>query len=239
VSDLGKLFREIRLSKNWSIRQAARNMGISYSYLSILEKGKDPRTGKDSNPKPEMLKIISKAYNYPYEELMKTAGYLSDNYHFAKTFDLNIFANNLKLAMGNMSVEELSNDIYEKTGYNIMTNQIRSYLNGDIQPFPGTLNILSKYAQVSADFWLNYNTEETFIKEKKIYRENLLQSVHDEFSNEYIKFSNLSEDVRQFVINKENLPYLKAVIEAKMKGINTHTLSLLIKTIASEIESYK
>jgi len=56
MSNLGKLFKEIRLSKKWSIRQAAKKMGISYSYLSILEKGVDPRTGKDSNPKPETLK---------------------------------------------------------------------------------------------------------------------------------------------------------------------------------------
>ena len=41
-------------------------MGISYSYLSILEKGVDPRTGKASNPEPETLKIISETYNYPY-----------------------------------------------------------------------------------------------------------------------------------------------------------------------------
>jgi transcriptional regulator with XRE-family HTH domain len=74
VSNLGKIFREIRLSKNWSIRQSAKNMGISYSYLSILEKGKDPRTGKDSNHKPEMLKIISKPYNKQYEFLIQDAG---------------------------------------------------------------------------------------------------------------------------------------------------------------------
>lgn len=239
MSDLGKLFREVRLSKNWSIRQAARNMGISYSYLSILEKGTDPRTGKDSNPKPEMLKIISKAYNYPYEELMKAAGYLNDDHNYTKRFDLSIFANNLKLVMVNMEIEELSKDIYEKTGYQIVPDQIKSYLNGDIQPFPGTLNILSKYAQVSTDFWLTYNTEETLLQEKKKYRENLLKSAHEQFSNEYIRFSILPEDLKQFAINKENLPYLKAVLEAKEKGISPHTLSLLIQTIANEIESYK
>jgi len=53
MSNLGELFRQIRLGKNWSIREAAKKMGISYSYLSVLEKGADPRTGKDSNPKPD------------------------------------------------------------------------------------------------------------------------------------------------------------------------------------------
>lgn len=239
MSDLAKLFREIRLSKNWSIRQAAKYMGISYSYLSILEKGKDPRTGKDSNPKPEMLKIISKAYNYPYEELMKTAGYLSDDHNLTKKFDLSIFANNLKLVMGSMSIEELSKDIYEKTGYQIEPNQIKGYINKEIQPFPGTLNILSKYAQVSTDFWLAHNTEETLEQEKKVYRSSLLKSVHEQFSNEYIKFSTLPEDIKNFVIDKENQTYIKVIMEAKAKGISSNTLNLLIKTIANEIESLK
>ncbi len=239
MGDLGKLFREIRLSKNWSIRQAAKNMGISYSYLSILEKGKDPRSGKDSNPKPEMLKIISKAYSYPYEELMKTAGYLSDEHNFAREFDLSIFASNLKLVIGNLLIEELSKDIYEKTGYRIIPDQVKSYLKGDIQPFPGTINILSKYAQVSADFWFKYNTEETLLDEKKKYKESLLKSACEQFSNEYIRFSNLPDNIKQFTIDRENQAYLKAVIEAKMKGISPHTLSLLIQTIANEIQSYK
>jgi len=239
VSDLAKLFREIRLSKNWSIRQAAKNMGISYSYLSILEKGKDPRTGKDSNPKPEMLKIISKAYNYPYEELMKKAGYLNDDNSFAKKFDMRIFANNLKLIMGSMSVDELSKDIYEKTGYQIEPSQIKGYINGEIQPFPGTLNILSKYAQVSTDFWLIHNTEETLKKEKEAYRKNLLKSVHEQFNSEYIKFSLLPDDVKKFILEKENLFYIKAAMSAKMKGISTHTLNSLIETIANEIKALK
>jgi len=88
MSNLGKLFKEIRLSKKWSIRQAAKKMGISYSYLSILEKGVDPRTGKDSNPKPETLKMISKAYDYPYEELMKAAGYLSEDVQIQKNLTM-------------------------------------------------------------------------------------------------------------------------------------------------------
>jgi len=239
VSNLGELFREIRLSKNWSIRQAAKNMGISYSYLSILEKGTDPRTGKDSNPKPDMLKIISKAYNYPYEELMKAAGYLNDDINYTKKFDPIIFSNNLKLIMGVMSIEELSKDIYEKTGYQIKSSQIKSYLSGDIQPFPGTINILSKYAQVSKDFWLTSNNNETLLQEKKNYKDNASRLSHEHLSKDYISFASLSEEIKQFVINKENNLYLKYAMEAKKKGINPNTLNLLIQTIASEMESYK
>jgi transcriptional regulator with XRE-family HTH domain len=227
------------LSKNWSIRKAARNMGISYSYLSILEKGKDPRTGKDSNPKPEMLKIISKTYNYPYEELMKAAGYLNDDNNYMKKFDLDLFSKNIMLVMGKMDVEEFSKDIYKKTGYQIMPDQIRSYLNGDIQPFPGTINILSKYAQVSLNFWLTSNTEESLLEEIKMYKHNYSKSSQEMFGKDYIHFSNLPEELKQFTLNKDNHLYLKAAIDAKSKGINPNTLKLLIQTIASEMESYK
>lgn len=239
MSNLGKLFLEIRLSKNWSIRQAAKKMGISYSYLSILEKGKDPRTGKDSNPKPEMLKIISKAYNYPYEELMKVAGYLNDDNNHMKKFDHDLFSKNILLVMGKMDVEEFSKDIYKKTGYQIMSDQIKGYINGDIQPFPGTLNILSKYAQVSTKFWFTSNTEESLLEEIKMYKNNTSKPSQEIFSKDYIHFLNLPEEIKQFILNKDNHSYIKAAIDAKRKGINPNTLKLLVQAIASEAEHYK
>lgn len=237
MSALGELFREIRLSKNWSIRQAAKNMGISYSYLSILEKGTDPRTGKDSNPKPEMLKIISKTYNYPYEELMKAAGYLNDDNIYSRKFDPVVFSDNLKLIMDGMSIEEFSKDIYEKTGYQIKSSQIKSYLSGDIKPFPGTINILSKYAHVSKDFWLLSNTAETLSRERENYKENISKLPHEHLSKEYILFASLSDEIKQFILNKENFLYIKYAMEAKKKGINPNTINLLIQTILSEKES--
>ncbi|MFZ5986424.1 MAG: helix-turn-helix domain-containing protein [Bacillota bacterium] len=238
MSNLGELFRQIRLSKNWSIRQAAKKMGISYSYLSILEKGVDPRTGKDSNPKPETLKIISKAYDYPYEELMKAAGYLSDDAISHRKFDLALFVSNINLLMGKKTIEEFSQDIHSKTGYQIKPSQIRSYLNGDIEPFPGTLNILCKYAQVTMDFWYMFNTPETLEHERNKYKENLKAS-SEPYSKEYIFFSNLPDDVKKFVAAEENIPYIKVAMDAQRKKINPNTLKLLVETIVSEMGNIK
>ena len=56
--------------------------GVSHNYLRILELSKDPRTGKPSRPSVDVLKRLARAYNYPYEKLLKAAGYLqtlSDN----------------------------------------------------------------------------------------------------------------------------------------------------------------
>jgi len=239
MSNLGKLFKEIRLSKKWSIRQAAKKMGISYSYLSILEREVDPRTGKDSNPKPETLKMISKAYNYPYEELLKAAGYLSEDIQIQKKFDHDIFVKNIKLIMGNMTIEEFSHNIYEKTGYQIKPSQIKGYLDGDIEPFPGTINILSKYAQVSPDFWYVLNTEESLQKERAKYNETVLKAASQSFNKEFAAFCKLNDEIKSFLSSEENIPYIKAAVEARKKNISANTLNLLIDTIVNEVKNSK
>ena len=234
MSDLGDLFRQIRIKKNWSIRKAANKMGISYSYLSILEKGVDPRTGKVSNPRPETLKIISETYNYPYEELMKTAGYLEKDSSSGKVFNLSVFVSNINLIKGNMSIEKLSEDIYKKTGYHIKASQIQSYLSGDIEPFPGTFNILCKYAEVSLDFWYKYNTPETLEKERIKYRSTLHKESLEESNKDFILFNTLRKDVKDFVIFEDNLPYIEVAMEAQKNKVSPDTLKLLISTIISE-----
>lgn len=239
MSNLGELFREIRLSKKWSIRQAAKKMGISYSYLSILERGVDPRTGKDSNPKPETLRVISKAYNYPYEELMKAAGYLGDDIQLQRKFDHNIFIKNISLIMENMSIEEFSHDIYHKTGYQIKPSQIKSYLDGDIEPFPGTINILSKYAHVTLDFWYIPNTKESLQKEISMYNETILRTSSQPFEKEFAAFNNLQDGIKRFLYFEENIPYIKVAMEAQKKNISPDTLNLLIDTIANELKNIK
>lgn len=70
--------KELKLS----LRDAANKIGISHSYLSTLEKGKDPRTGSPVNPTPETLRLISEAYKVDYNYLLNLAGYIditSDN----------------------------------------------------------------------------------------------------------------------------------------------------------------
>lgn len=74
MSKLGEKLRKLR--GNESLREASNKIGISHTYLDTLEKGYDKRSGKPSKPTPETLKLIAKAYDYPYEELMALAGYI-------------------------------------------------------------------------------------------------------------------------------------------------------------------
>ncbi len=63
---LNEIIRELRGKE--SLRDASKRIGISHTYLDTIEKGHDKRSGKPINPTPETLKLISKAYNYPYIE---------------------------------------------------------------------------------------------------------------------------------------------------------------------------
>lgn len=234
MNNLGQLFRQIRDSKKWSIRTAAAKMGISYSYLSILERGTDPRTGKDSSPRPDTLRLISKAYDYPYEELLKAAGYLNDSFVPGRDFDLTVFVSNLNLVTGSMPVERLSEDIFEKSGYRIHPDQIRGYLNGDIEPFPGTINILSKYARVTPDFWYVFNTDETLEEERKKYESNALDSSTDQFNKDFIYFTSMNEEIKRWLLEDESLPYIKVAMEACTKNVSHKSLKLIVDTLVSD-----
>lgn len=74
MNEFGEYLRELRGDR--SLREMERITGLSHTYLSTLEKGVDPRSGKERKPTPETLKKISETLNVPYEELMKKAGYI-------------------------------------------------------------------------------------------------------------------------------------------------------------------
>lgn len=79
MQDIQDILIKKRKDLGLSLRNAAKLIGISHSYLSTLEKGRDPRNNAPISPTPETLQLISKAYNIPYSDLMKTAGYLPSN----------------------------------------------------------------------------------------------------------------------------------------------------------------
>lgn len=76
MSELGEALKVLR--GNLSLREAAKRSGLSHNYLSIVEKGVDPRTGSPVNPTPDTLKKLSDAYRFPYNDLMVIAGYLEE-----------------------------------------------------------------------------------------------------------------------------------------------------------------
>jgi transcriptional regulator with XRE-family HTH domain len=77
LNNLSRLLMELRGNK--TLREVAEKAGISHTYLGVLEKGIDPRSGKQIKPSTDTLERLAKAYKYPYEKLLKAAGYLNNN----------------------------------------------------------------------------------------------------------------------------------------------------------------
>lgn len=78
MSEFSKLIKEKRLAMNMSLRYASRQIGISYTYLSNLEKGVDQRTGFTNKPTPETLQMIATAYKLDYTYLLQLWGYIQE-----------------------------------------------------------------------------------------------------------------------------------------------------------------
>jgi|SRR5690625_2218374 len=76
MSEIGDLLKELRGKE--SLREASKRIGISHTYLDTIEKGFDKRSGKEINPSPDTLRLIAKAYNYPYIDLLRLAGYVDE-----------------------------------------------------------------------------------------------------------------------------------------------------------------
>lgn len=79
MKKINEIIKNKREELNLSIRKAAEKIGISHSYLTMIEKGNDPRTKKEIKITPETIKLISKAYKIDYDELMEAAGYIEKN----------------------------------------------------------------------------------------------------------------------------------------------------------------
>lgn len=73
---IGKIISEYRKRNSQSLRLFADRAELSHSYISALEKEKDPRTNKPITPTYDALKKIAKAMNMDIIDLMKV---LDDN----------------------------------------------------------------------------------------------------------------------------------------------------------------
>ena len=68
---LGTIIYEYRMKHQLSLRAFANKCGLSYTYISMLEKNKDYRTGNPIAPTLDSVKYIAKAMNLSIDELLK------------------------------------------------------------------------------------------------------------------------------------------------------------------------
>ncbi|MBP2642928.1 MAG: helix-turn-helix protein [Firmicutes bacterium] len=63
-----------------SLRDFAKNCGISHTHLDSIEKGYDPRSGKPVSPNIEVLRKIAKGIGIPFGEFLTETGFLENDY---------------------------------------------------------------------------------------------------------------------------------------------------------------
>jgi transcriptional regulator with XRE-family HTH domain len=74
LNDLGNFLRKLR--GKTSLRESAAISGLSHTYIRDLELGINRSTKGSIQPSPETLEKLARTYNFPYQELMKVAGYI-------------------------------------------------------------------------------------------------------------------------------------------------------------------
>jgi Zn-dependent peptidase ImmA (M78 family)/transcriptional regulator with XRE-family HTH domain len=70
---LGEKLRASRTDRGLSLREVERRSGINTGYLSQLERN------EIANPTPSVLQKVAKAYEEPFQVLMRWAGYIEDD----------------------------------------------------------------------------------------------------------------------------------------------------------------
>lgn len=80
-NQLGELIKKLRKAKKLSLRAASAKTGLSFSHIRNLEEN------ASIQPNPDTLKKLSIAYDHPYEDLMRVAGYVEHATFLQKIID--------------------------------------------------------------------------------------------------------------------------------------------------------
>lgn len=72
---LGEYLQRVRLEKGWSLREAAKRVGLAHSRVDEVERMIDARTGKPFKPSYINVVRFAKGYGLAPDELLRRAGY--------------------------------------------------------------------------------------------------------------------------------------------------------------------
>lgn len=87
-NNFGKFLETLRGKA--SLRKAANKSGLSHAYIRDLELGRNRTTNDVIKPSPETLRKLAQAYQYPYTDLLKKAGYLEEASTWSKPTQVNL-----------------------------------------------------------------------------------------------------------------------------------------------------
>ena len=72
IMTLGDLIKKYRNENNLSMAEFASKSGLSKAYISLLEKNKNPKTGKEITPSIDVIKKVSDAIGMDFDEVFSS-----------------------------------------------------------------------------------------------------------------------------------------------------------------------
>jgi HTH-type transcriptional regulator, competence development regulator len=187
MNELGNYIRDIRGKK--SLREAAKEIGISHTYLDTIEKGYDKRSKKPIKPTVETLRLISNTYNVSFKDLMLKAGYISHH-------DIN------------------PNDEVKKSAMNIVSEYPHLQYNstGKKNSFFSNEEMKNYFDSVEKDF--NEDFKFRFLEDDLIQLKNTLKSYRENPNKEYFIDDAVERYLDRFINDlflRDKLPILENI----------------------------
>ncbi|MCX7923763.1 MAG: helix-turn-helix domain-containing protein [Clostridia bacterium] len=155
MSNFGERLKALREEKGYKQENIAKILGVSRGAISKYE----------NNEREPDIKIITALTNH-FE--------VSVDYLFGKT-DIrstpDFIPLNIKLIMGDLSVEEFIAELRKKIGITLKKEDMESFIKGRTIPSMGILQAIADYANVTLDFFFTRNTSQSLEKEKNSIKE--------------------------------------------------------------------
>ncbi len=200
---IGSNITKFRILSNLNKNQLAKLIGVSRSYVSQIESDK-------KTPSTEIIQKIAKALNTTTSELL---GEMKEELQFVKE--------NIDLIRGEKTYEEMSKNIGEKLNEPQFSKvfdaqYLKDIAKGNAIPDENQIRTLSKFAQVSTDFFYKNNTIDGMIIEQKKFKK--LQADNKSIIEEK-GLNHLDGELLEFVIDPKNKDYLLFAKQIKDRGI--------------------
>lgn len=156
MSSFGRRLKKLRVEKKAKQEELALMLGISRTAVSKYE---------NDDREPDM-KTIAALTNY-FD--------VSVDYMFGRTAvrgKTDYIPSNLKLIMGNKSLEEFKSDIDNEIGVLFDPRDLKDYLSGDSLPSLKSVQAFADYANVDIDFFYRRNDPDSLEKARHERKKN-------------------------------------------------------------------
>ncbi|HOQ37856.1 MAG TPA: helix-turn-helix transcriptional regulator [Acetivibrio sp.] len=212
------MLKQLREEKKLSQKDIANFLGITRQAVASYELAK-------REPDYDVLKKLADYFNVSIDYLLGRSS--------CRDPDAFTIGKNIDLIRGSLTYKELSEDISNKLGALIFPDMLELYAKGERVPFAGTIKILAKYAQVRDDFFYRPNSPESYKKERELYKLEVSQQKITETYNQTSSLMDFIKDdgIRNWILNHDNLPYIKLAKEIQEAGLPVDVFKPLIESI--------